>query len=214
MSDELTSGHGDDWSIAAPARGPRRSSGSCPLSLKRISSLGMSPPPPTRRSCGRQWPGAGEHWALRPIRNEVTDGLGVARGKTDQEAVGREVGIPWGQHPETCPIRALRAWREAAGIADGPLFRAVNRHDQVRGARLTDQSVARIVKRAAMRVGLDPARYAEHSLRAGLATAAAAGGASGSAIMKQTGHRSVEMVRRYIRSGSLFHENSAAYVGL
>jgi site-specific recombinase XerD len=147
---------------------------------------------------------------------ETADGLKVrvARSKTDQEAMGREVGIPWGQHPETCPVRALRAWYEQAEITEGPVFRAVNRHDQLQEGRLTDQSVARIVKRAAQRAGLDPAKYAGHSLRAGLATAAAAGGAPERAIMKQTGHRSVEMVRRYIRSGSLFQENAAAYVGL
>ena len=71
-----------------------------------------------------------------------------------------------------------------------------------------------VVKRAAQRAGLDPARYAGHSLRSGLATAAAAGGAPERAIMRQTGHRSVEMVRRYIRAGSLFQENAAAFVGL
>jgi len=71
-----------------------------------------------------------------------------------------------------------------------------------------------VVKRAAERAGLDPTRYAGHSLRSGLATAAAAGGAPERAIMRQTGHKSVVMVRRYIRSGSLFQENAAAYVGL
>jgi len=145
-----------------------------------------------------------------------TDGLRITvrQSKTDQEGAGREVGIPHGQHPETCPVRALRAWREAAGISEGPIFRGVNRHDQLQGGRLTDRAVALIVKRAAERAGLDPSSYAGHSLRAGLATAAAAGGAPERAIMRQTGHRSVVMVRRYIRSGSLFQENAAAYVGL
>lgn len=145
--------------------------------------------------------------------------LGFAGGFQRSELVALdvddlEVGIPWGQHPETCPVRALRAWREHAGIDLGAIFRAVNRHDQLQDGRLTDQSVARVVKRAAERAGLDATKYAGHSLRAGLATAAAAGGAPERAIMKQTGHRSVEMVRRYIRSGSLFHENAAAYIGL
>ena len=63
--------------------------------------------------------------------------------------------------------------------------------------------VARIVKRRAAAVGLDPERYAGHSLRAGLATSAAAGGASERVIMAQTGHRSADMVRRYIREGNL-----------
>lgn len=147
---------------------------------------------------------------------ETADGLRVRLrvSKTDQEGAGEEKGIPFGQHPETCPIRALRAWREASGIEAGPLFRPVTRHDTVQEGRLTDKGVARVVKRAAERAGLDPTRYAGHSLRAGLATSAAAGGAPERAIMKQTGHRSVTMVRKYIRSGSLFQENAAAYVGL
>jgi len=148
--------------------------------------------------------------------DETEDGLRVKvrRSKTDQESEGREVGIPRGQKPETDPVRTLRAWREAAHIDTGPLFRPVNRHDTVQDRRLTAEGVALVVKRAAERAGLDPARYAGHSLRSGLATAAAAGGAPERAIMRQTGHRSVEMVRRYIRAGSLFQENAAAYVGL
>jgi len=147
---------------------------------------------------------------------ETADGLRIQlrRSKTDQEGEGREVGVPFGQHPETCPIRAFRAWQAAGDIESGALFRPVNRHDQLHGTRLTDKGVARIVKRAAERAGLEPSRYAGHSLRAGLATAAAAGGASERAIMQQTGHRSVTMVRKYIRSGTLFQENAAAFVGL
>lgn len=147
---------------------------------------------------------------------ETEDGLRVQirHSKTDQEGEGREVGIPRGQHPETCPVKAVRAWREIATITAGPLLCPINRHDQIREGRLTAQSVALIVKRAAQRAGLDPERYAGHSLRAGLATAAAAGGASERSIMRQTGHKSVLMVRRYIRRGSLFQENAAAYVGL
>jgi integrase len=135
---------------------------------------------------------------------ETDDGLRIAvrTSKTDQEGEGREVGIPFGQHPETCPVRAWRAWIAASEIKTGALFRGVNRHDQLQTGRLSDKGVALIVKRAATRVGLDPTKYGGHSLRSGLATAAAAGGAPERAIMRQTGHRSVEMVRRYIRSGS------------
>jgi integrase len=75
-------------------------------------------------------------------------------------------------------------------------------------------AVARIVKRLAERAGLDPARYAGHSLRAGHATTAAIAGASERSIMNQTGHRSVQMVGRYIRDGNLFRENSAGKLGL
>jgi integrase len=79
---------------------------------------------------------------------------------------------------------------------------------------LTGVDVARVVKKLAGRVGLDPAKYAGHSLRAGHATAAAIAGASERSIMAQTGHRSVQMVRRYIRDGNLFRENSAGKLGL
>jgi site-specific recombinase XerD len=147
---------------------------------------------------------------------EVEDGLRVTirRSKTDVVPAGREVGIPRGQHPETCPVRAVAAWRGAAFIISGPIFRPVNRHDQVQPGRLTAQAVALVVQRACRRAGLPPERYAGHSLRAGLATAAALGGAPERAIMAQTGHRSVAMVRRYIRAGTPFQENAAAFLGL
>jgi len=144
------------------------------------------------------------------------DGLTVTlrRSKTDQEGVGRNVGIPYGSNPETCPLRVLQSWLEAAGVAGGPVFRSLNRHGKVRQGRLAPADVARIVKKLALRAGLDPAKYAGHSLRAGHATAAAVAGASERSIMAQTGHRSVMMVRRYIRDGSLFRENSAGKLGL
>jgi integrase len=146
----------------------------------------------------------------------TADGLVVAlrRSKTDQEGEGRKVGIPYGSNPDTCPVRSLEAWLQKSGISEGPLFHSVNRHGQPRSGRLTDKTVARVVKRTAQAAGLDPAKYSGHSLRAGLATAAAIGGASERAIMNQTGHRSLGMVRRYIRDGSLFRENAAASLGL
>jgi len=146
---------------------------------------------------------------------ETPEGLVVRlrRSKTDQEGVGRTVGIPYGSHPASCPVRALAAWLAATGIAEGALFCGVDRHGRVLG-RLSDKGVARVVQRAAAAAGLDPKKYAGHSLRAGLATAAAQGGAPERAIMAQTGHRSVSMVRRYIRDGDLFTDNAAAYAGL
>jgi site-specific recombinase XerD len=144
------------------------------------------------------------------------DGLTVLlkRSKTDQDGAGRKIGIPYGSNPETCPVRVLQSWLEQAGIAVGPLFRSINRHGQVKAGRLSDIDVARVVKKLAFRAGLDPAKYAGHSLRAGHATSAAIAGASERSIMNQTGHRSVQMVRRYIRDGSLFRENSAGKLGL
>lgn len=146
----------------------------------------------------------------------VQQGLIVTlkRSKTDQEAQGRKIGIPLGSNLDTCPVRAVEAWLEKSGIESGPLFRGMNRHGQLQPERLSDKAVVRTIKNAAEAAGLDPARYAGHSLRAGLATTAASAGASERSIMKQTGHKSVQMVRKYIREGSLFLENAADKVGL
>lgn len=138
----------------------------------------------------------------------------IARSKTDQEGAGRKVGIPYGSHPGTCSVRAVRAWRGSAGITTGALFRPVNRHGTAAAARLSDKAVALVVKRAALAAGRNPTLYAGHSLRSGLATAAAAAGVAERSIMAQTGHASLPMVRRYIRDGSLFWDNAAASVGL
>lgn len=138
----------------------------------------------------------------------------VRRSKTDEEAAGQSVGIPYGSRVETCPVRALREWCEAAGIRTGPLFRPVDRHGNVGAARLGDRAVALVVQRACARAGMDPRPYAGHSLRAGLATAAAEAGVSERVIMQQTRHKSLTTLRRYIREGTLFRENAAAEVGL
>jgi integrase len=135
--------------------------------------------------------------------------LTLRRSKTDQEGAGRIVGVPFGSAPEACPVRALAAWLTTAGITTGPIFRGVSRHGALLG-RLSDRGVARIVQRTAASVGLDASAFGGHSLRAGLATAAAVAGKSERAIMAQTGHRSVVMVRRYIRAASVFTDNAAA----
>jgi integrase len=148
---------------------------------------------------------------------EITaDGLVITikRSKTDQEGVGRKVGLPYAAHKETCPVRSLQEWLEKSGITEGPLFRPINRHGRMATERLSGSAVGKIVKRYATAVGLDATKFGGHSLRSGLATSAAAAGASERSIMAQTGHRSVNMVRRYIRDGSLFRENAAAVVGL
>ena len=144
------------------------------------------------------------------------DGLAIVlrRSKTDQEGQGRKVGIPYGSRPETCAVHAYREWVVAAAIGDGPVFREIDRHGRVQGKALHKDSVGLIVKRAAGRAGFDPADYAGHSLRAGLATQAYLNGANELAIMKQTGHRSLATVRKYIREGSLFRDNAAAKLGL
>jgi len=144
------------------------------------------------------------------------DGLTVTlrRSKTDQDGAGRKIGIPYGSNPETCPVRVLQDWIAQAAITGGPLFLSITRHGKVRSERLSGNDVARVVKKLAERAGLDAAKYGGHSLRAGHATSAAIAGASERSIMNQTGHRSVQMVRRYIRDGSLFRDNSAGKLGL
>ena len=128
--------------------------------------------------------------------------LVIRRSKTDQEGEGRTVFIPLAKSEERCPVKALQRWLEMAGIGAGPLFRPVNRHDTVTSdLALTPQSVALIVKSAvAGSKGLDAAKNVSgHSLRAGFVTESAAQGRHTSAIMGQTGHKSMEMVFRYVR---------------
>jgi integrase len=143
------------------------------------------------------------------------EGLSVTirRSKTDQEGQGRVVGIVHGSRgPLTDPGSAMWDWREAAGIGDGPLFREVDRGGRVGATRLSDRAVARIVKKAAASVGIDPTLTSGHSLRSGLATSAAAAGAPERAIMATTGHRSTAMVRRYIRQGSKYVDSASRYL--
>ena len=137
----------------------------------------------------------------------------LRRSKTDQEGEGRKVGLPYGSNLATCPVRALQEWLSAGSIIEGALFVGINRHGTPQG-RLSACAVALIVKKVVAAAGLNPDLYAGHSLRAGLATSAAMAGVSERSIMNQTGHKSVMMVRRYIRDGSLFRENAAAGIGL
>jgi site-specific recombinase XerD len=131
----------------------------------------------------------------------------IRRGKTDQEGHGATIGIVPGS--VACPMTAVRAWRDAAGIATGPLFRSIRKGSKV-GARLTDQSVADIVKKHAARVGLDPALFAGHSLRAGFLTSAAKRGASIFKMMDVSRHRSVDTLRGYVRDAEIFKDHAGA----
>lgn len=146
----------------------------------------------------------------------VDNGLEVTlrRSKTDQEGEGRLIGVPYGSNPVTCPVRAMRAWLDRSGILDGPLFRAVDRGGNLGLTRLTAAAVALIVKRHARRIGLDPARFAGHSLRAGFATSAALAGVDALEISRQTGHKSLSMVQRYTRPATIWQMNAAQRVGL
>jgi site-specific recombinase XerD len=147
---------------------------------------------------------------------EVTkDGLVIVlrRSKTDQEGEGRPVGVPYGTGA-TCPVRALQEWIEAAAIRDGAIFRVMNRHGQVLSKRLSGEAVSLVVKQYVEQLGFDASRFAGHSLRAGLAISAAAAGKSERSIAKQTGLKTSETVRRYVRDGNLFRDNAVDGLGL
>jgi len=148
--------------------------------------------------------------------SETADGLVVRlrRSKTDPEAKGMTVALPYGSTAATCPVRSFRTWVAAAKITSGPAFRAVDRHGRVGRGRMNAGSVARLIKRAAEAAGLDPAGYAGHSLRAGFATQAFLNGAAEVSIMRQTRHKSLNTLRKYIRDRSLFRDNPAAKLGL
>jgi len=140
--------------------------------------------------------------------------LRLRRSKSDQEGAGAVLGIHYGERPLSCPVRSLQSWLRWFAITEGPVFRAVDRHGNVADRPLDAGSVARIVKRAAQRAGLDPAAYAGHSLRAGFATQAAKAGKHERAIMKHTRHKSERVLREYIRDGQLFEENPTEGLGL
>ena len=140
--------------------------------------------------------------------------LRLRRSKTDQEGQGRQVAIPRGAHAQTCPVRALRGWIEAAGLLEGALFRPVGRHGKLRGGKLHSDAVGAIVKRALSRARFNASQYGGHSLRAGFATQAAKNGATAFDIMRQTGHRSVQTVSRYVREAQIFRDAPAGKLGL
>lgn len=138
----------------------------------------------------------------------------LRRSKTDQESHGRLIGLPIGRHPETCPVMALKSWLQASSITEGPVWRPINRHGGLRDGRLTDHAVATIVKRLAQAAGLDPNLYSGHSLRSGFATSASRAGAPETVIARQTGHRSIRMLREYVQAGNVLTENAARYLDL
>jgi integrase len=146
---------------------------------------------------------------------DTEDGLKVTirRSKNDSEGQGRTLGIPFGSDPKTCPVRSYRKWIAAAGITEGPVFRGFRNQKMVAGG-VTPQVIALVIKRTAGRVGLDVADLSGHSLRSGMCTSAARNGASERSIMKQSGHRSTVMVRRYIHDAELFADNASAKLGL
>lgn len=131
----------------------------------------------------------------------------IRHSKTDQASMGQQIGIPYLSNSSMDCIKALHEWLTAAGIKEGPLFRSFLKNGKVSARRLSDKSINLIVKKYAASIGLDPEFYGAHSLRHGFATYAALQGVEERLIMKQTRHRSVEMVRRYINEADVFTNN-------
>jgi site-specific recombinase XerD len=130
----------------------------------------------------------------------------IRHSKTDQEGQGITIAIARGD--VACPVKALRDWLGAAGIESGPLFRPINKAGRVAEARLTDRSVANIVKAYAERAGFDARTFSGHSLRSGFLTSAAAKGASIFKMMDVSRHRSVETLRGYVRDAEMFKDHA------
>jgi integrase len=138
----------------------------------------------------------------------------VRRSKTDQEGRGLTKNVAHGRDPTTCTVCAVRDWLELAGVAEGPVFRPVDRHGNLRKQRLTAHSVALILKRAALSAGLPTRDVSGHSLRAGFVTEAKKHGADDAAIMDQTGHKSLAMVQRYHRRARKWEKPASEKLGL
>jgi site-specific recombinase XerD len=158
---------------------------------------------------------------------ETPDGLAIHLGatKTDQTGEGDVLGIPFGSNDETCPVRAYKAWLAASGISAGSAFRGIDRHGHMAADAISDKAVATIIKRTVVAGELmggatsaeadaTARRFAGHSLRAGLATSAAANDAPGHAIQRQLRHKRFDTTQGYIRGGELFKKNAAGMAGL
>jgi hypothetical protein len=141
---------------------------------------------------------------------ETAEGVKITirRGKTDQEGAGATVAIVRGA--VACPVEALKAWLDEAGINEGAIFRRVNKGGKVLPDRLTAQSVALIVKAHARCAGLDPQFFAGHSLRSGFLTSAARRGASIFKLLEVSRHHSVETLRDFVRDADLFRDHAGA----
>ena len=120
----------------------------------------------------------------------------VKRSKTDQSGEGMTKAIPYFDNKKFCPVIALKNWIEIFDFKNSRIF------------NISDKSVALIIKKYANYAGLDSHRYAGHSLRSGFATSTAESGAEERNIMAMTGHKSTEMVRRYIKEANLFKNNA------
>ena len=144
----------------------------------------------------------------------VSEGLKInlKRSKTDQYGEGSVKGLPYFENPQYCPVVSIEKWLKLSKINNGPLFRRFTKGSNLSENRLTDQSVALIIKEYLKLAGIDNKNYSGHSLRSGFATSAAEAGAEERSIMAMTGHKSTEMVRRYIKEANLFKNNALSKI--
>jgi len=140
----------------------------------------------------------------------VSEGLKITikKSKTDQFGEGTIKALPYFNNSEYCPVITLKKWIEIAKINTGPLFRRFSKGSKLSNKRLTDQTVALLIKEYLNLAGIDSKNYSGHSLRSGFATSAAESGAEERSIMAMTGHKTTEMVRRYIKEANLFKNNA------
>ncbi len=132
----------------------------------------------------------------------------VRRSKTDQFGAGLTKGLPYFENKIYCPVTTLQRWLNVSKIKKGPLFRRFSKGSKLTNNRLTDQTVALIIKQYLNFTNINSSNYSGHSLRSGFATSAAEAGAEERSIMAMTGHKSTEMVRRYIKEANLFKNNA------
>ena len=132
----------------------------------------------------------------------------VRRSKTDQFGEGSKKGLPYFENKLYCPVTTIQRWLNVSKITKGALFRRFSKGSRLSENRLTDQTVALLIKEYLNIAGINSSNYSGHSLRSGFATSAAEAGAEERSIMAMTGHKSTEMVRRYIKEGNLFKNNA------
>ena len=132
----------------------------------------------------------------------------IKKSKTDQFGEGSLKGLPYFDNSQYCPVLSLKKWIETSNINSGPLFRRFSKGSKLTNNRLTDQTVALLIKKYLDLAGINSKNYSGHSLRSGFATTAAESGAEERSIMAMTGHKSTEMVRRYIKEANLFKNNA------
>ena len=140
----------------------------------------------------------------------VPEGLKIKlrRSKTDQFGEGFTKALPYFDNSQYCPVVSLKKWIEISKIRSGPVFRRLSKGSKLSENRLTDQTVALLIKQYLQLIGIDSKNYSGHSLRSGFATSAAESGVEERNIMAMTGHKSTEMVRRYIKEANLFKNNA------